>query len=184
TPLTWIKAYAETLIDMRADEGESRPPFLEIINEECDRLGRLLTNALDYSRLESGQKSFHLTTLLPEDLVNDVILTMTPEARRRKVEVSARLPENLGTVEGDLDLLKQLALNLVSNAIKFSPEPGVVEIVVSGDDEGWRLEVMDRGPGIPEDQSERIFERFYRVEQDGRRPVPGTGLGLAIARNI
>jgi signal transduction histidine kinase/putative methionine-R-sulfoxide reductase with GAF domain len=183
TPLTCIKAYAETLIDTPEDEVESRTPFLEIINEECDRLGRLLTNALDYSRLESGQKSFHLTTLLPEDLVTDVILTMAPEGKRRKVEITAHIPDGFGTVEGDLDLLKQLGLNLVSNAIKFSPDPGTVEIVVSGDEERWRLEVMDRGPGIPEDQSERIFERFYRVEQEGRR-VPGTGLGLAIARNI
>ncbi|HKA23400.1 MAG TPA: ATP-binding protein [Candidatus Eisenbacteria bacterium] len=183
TPLTCIKAYAETLIDAPADEWESRAPFLEIINEECDRLGRLLMNALDYSRLESGQKSFHLTTLKPEDLVTDALLTMAPEGKRRKVEVSAHVPETFGTVEGDLDLLKQLCLNLVSNAIKFSPEPGQVEVVVSGDEEGWRLEVMDRGPGIPEDQAERIFERFYRVEQEGRR-VPGSGLGLAIARNI
>src|SRR5262249_54861846 len=144
---------------------------------------RLLMNALDYSRLESGQKSFHLTTLKPEDLVTDALLTMAPEGKRRKVEVSAHVPETFGTVEGDLDLLNQLCLNLVSNAIKSSPEPGQVEVVVSGDEEGWRLEVMDRGPGIPEDQAERIFERFYRVEQEGRR-VPGSGLGLAIARNI
>lgn len=183
TPLTCIKAYAETLIDTPEEEWESRTPFLEIINEECDRLGRLLTNALDYSRLESGQKSFHLSTLLPSDLVNDVILTMTPEGKRRRVGITAHLPEGFGTVEGDQDLLKQLALNLVSNAIKFSPEPGEVEIVVSGDEDGWRVEVMDRGPGIPADQVERIFERFYRVEHEGRR-VPGTGLGLAIARNI
>src|SRR5262249_44474748 len=184
TPLTCIKAYAETLIETTEDSWESRGPFLEIINEECDRLGRLLTNALDYSRLESGQKSFHLTTLLPEDLVNDVLLTLAPESQRRRVELAARVPEGFGSVEGDLDLLKQLCLNLVGNAIKFSPEGGPVDIVVSGDAERWRLEVADRGPGIPEDQRERVFERFYRVEQEGRRPVPGTGLGLAIARGI
>lgn len=184
TPLTCIKAYAETLIDTPGEEWESRRPFLEIINEECDRLGRLLTNALDYSRLESGQKSFHLTTLLPHELVDDVLLTMAPEGKRRSVEVQGHVPENFGSVEGDLDLLKQLGLNLVSNAIKFSPERTTVEIVVSGDEERWQLDVMDRGPGIPEEQSERVFERFYRFEQDGRHAVPGTGLGLAIARNI
>jgi len=184
TPLTCIKAYAETLIDTPAEEWESRAPFLEIINEECDRLGRLLTNALDYSRLESGQKSFHLTTLLPEDLIHDVLLTLAPEAKRRGIEIASALPEGFGSVEGDLDLLKQLCLNLLTNAIKFSPEQGEVAIAVSGDGERWRVEVLDRGPGIPEDQAERIFERFYRVEQEGQRSVPGTGLGLAIARNI
>ena len=89
TPLTCIKAYAETLIDTPEEDWQSRAPFLEIINEECDRLGRLLTNALDYSRLESGQRSFQLTTLLPQDLVHDLLLTMAPEGKRRQIEILA-----------------------------------------------------------------------------------------------
>jgi signal transduction histidine kinase len=184
TPLTCIKAYAETLIDIPEDQFKSRVSFLEIINEECDRLGRLLTNALDYSRLESGQRSFHLSTLLPGDLLGDVLLTLAPEAKRRKVELRAQAPEGFDSVEGDCDLLKQLCINLVGNAIKFSPEGTAVDLAVSGDGERWRLEVADRGPGIPEDQRERIFERFYRVESEGRKAVPGTGLGLAIVRYI
>lgn len=184
TPLTCIKAYAETLIDIPEEQWGARTPFLEIINEECDRLGRLLNNALDYSRLESGQRSFHLSTLLPADLLQDVIMTLAPEGKRRGVELRARVPEGFGPVEGDCDLLKQLCINLTGNAIKFSPENGPVDLAVSGDEERWRLTVSDRGPGIPEDQRERIFERFYRVEQDGKKAVPGTGLGLAIARNI
>jgi signal transduction histidine kinase len=183
TPLTCIKAYAETLIDTPEDQWPSRTPFLEIINEECDRLGRLLTNALDYSRLESGQRSLHLSTLQPADLLQDVLLTLGPESARRRVRLESRVAADLGTVEGDLDLLKQLCINLVANAVKFSPEGSCVELAAAGRPDTWILEVLDRGPGIPEDQRERVFERFYRVEQEGRR-VPGTGLGLAIARGI
>ena len=184
TPLTCIKAYAETLIDIPEEQWGARQPFLEIINEECDRLGRLLTNALDYSRLESGQRSFHLSTLLPGDLLQDVLLTLAPEARRRQVELRVQAPEGFGSVEGDCDLLKQLCINLTGNAIKFSPDGTAVDLVVTGDGERWRLAVVDRGPGIPAEQRERIFERFYRVESEGRKAVPGTGLGLAIVRNI
>lgn len=184
TPLTCIKAYTETLIDTPEEQWPNRVTFLEIINEECDRLGRLLTNALDYSRLGSGQRSLHLTTLLPQDLLADVVMTLGPEAKRQKVELAFRVPDEFGSVEGDLDLLKQLCINLTGNAIKFSPEGSRIDLEVTGDEERWRIDVFDRGPGIPEDQRERIFERFYRVEQEGRRAVPGTGLGLAIARGI
>jgi signal transduction histidine kinase len=184
TPLTAIKAYAEALMDAPEETWENRTPFLEIINEECDRLGRMIANALDYSRLESGQRSLRLVTVDPADLVNDVAMTLGPESEKRGVSFDQELPDEFGTVEGDLDLLKQLCINLATNAIKFSPERDSVKIEVSGDKETWRLSVSDHGIGIPEEQREKIFQRFYRVEVDGARGVPGTGLGLAIARGI
>lgn len=184
TPLTAIKAYAEALIDAPEDAWENRRPFLEIINEECDRLGRMIANALDYSRLESGQRSLRLTTLIPAELVGDVVMTLTPEGEKRGVKIESGVPEDFGCVEGDQDLLKQLCINLASNAIKFSPENDTVILNVSGDDDTWRLDVRDHGGGIAEDQREKIFQRFYRVEKEGARGVPGTGLGLAIARGI
>jgi signal transduction histidine kinase len=184
TPLTAIKAYAEALIDAPEEAWENRTPFLEIINEECDRLGRMIANALDYSRLESGQRSLRLATLTPIDLIGDVVMTLTPEGEKRNVKIDHDVPEDFGFVEGDLDLLKQLCINLAANAIKFSPENDTVSLSVSGGVETWRLEVRDHGVGISEDQREKIFQRFYRVEGDGACGVPGTGLGLAIARGI
>jgi signal transduction histidine kinase len=110
TPLTAIKAYAEALIDAPEETWENRTPFLEIINEECDRLGRMIANALDYSRLESGQRSLRLATLAPVDLMGDVVMTLTPEGEKRNVKVEHEVPEDFGFVEGDPDLLKQLCM--------------------------------------------------------------------------
>jgi signal transduction histidine kinase len=184
TPLTAIKAYTEALLEGSDEAWEARIPFLQIINEESDRLGRLLANALDYSRLESGLRSLDLSTLAVADLLNEVRLTLSPEAAKRQVRLELETDPNLPLVEGDSDLLRQLCLNLTTNAIKFSPQGEEILLRVSAHGEMWRLEVRDHGQGIPEDQHERIFERFYRVDTAGTRSVPGTGLGLAIVRGI
>ncbi len=184
TPLTAIKAYTEALLDGSDEAWEARVPFLEIINEESDRLGRLLANALDYSRLESGLRSLDLAALSVPDLLNDVVLTLSPEAAKRSVRLEVETDAGVPVIEGDADLLKQLCLNLTTNAIKFSPQGEVVRLAIRAHGENWRLEVQDRGQGIPEDQRDRIFERFYRVDTASTRAVPGTGLGLAIVRGI
>jgi len=186
TPLTSIKAYTETLIDAPADEFERRREFLHVIDEECDRLARLVGDALDLSRLEAGLRLLKVKPLSPRALLEDLALTIGPDAQRHGLTLRVEAQGAPGEVEADGDLVKQLLLNLVGNAIKFSP-PGTTvtlraEAGAAGDD--WRMAVIDQGAGIPEDQIEKIFERFYRIEtKDGRR-VPGTGLGLAIARHI
>ena len=184
TPLTSIKAYTETLIDAPATEFEQRRSFLTVIDEECDRLARLVSDALDLSRLEAGHRALKLKTIAPTAFVADLVSTLEPEAARHGVTLESDVDPRIVSVEGDPDLLKQLMLNLVGNALKFSPQGG--RVVLRARDEGaeWTLEVEDAGVGIPEDQLERVFERFYRVELKGGRRVPGTGLGLAIARHI
>ena len=184
TPLTSIKAYTETLIDAPATEFEARRSFLTVIDEECDRLARLVSDALDLSRLEAGHRALKLRTMAPSAFVADLLTTLGPEATRQGVDLESDVDAALGAVEGDPDLLKQLMLNLVGNALKFSPQGGKVVLRARGEGPDWRLEVEDAGVGIPEDQLDRVFERFYRVELKGGRRVPGTGLGLAIARHI
>ncbi len=184
TPLTSIKAYTETLIDAPATEFEQRRSFLTVIDEECDRLARLVSDALDLSRLEAGHRALKLCTLAPSAFVADLLSTLEPEAERHGVNLSADLDPALASIEGDPDLLKQLMLNLLGNALKFSPDGGSVVIRARALGADWRLDVEDAGVGIPEDQLNRVFERFYRVELKGGRRVPGTGLGLAIARHI
>jgi len=184
TPLTSIKAYTETLIDAPATEFEARRSFLTVIDEECDRLARLVSDALDLSRLEAGHRALKLRTIAPSAFVADLLTTLGPEATRQGVVLESDVDAALGAIEGDPDLLKQLMLNLVGNALKFSPQGGKVVLRAQGEGAEWRLEVEDAGVGIPEDQLDRVFERFYRVELKGGRRVPGTGLGLAIARHI
>jgi signal transduction histidine kinase/putative methionine-R-sulfoxide reductase with GAF domain len=188
TPLTSIKAYTETLIDAPATEFEQRRKFLGVIDEECDRLSRLVGDALDLSRLEAGHRSLKLRTLAPAEFLADLVSTVEPEASRRGVtlvvEMAPSASPDAAVVEGDSDLMKQLLLNLIGNAIKFSPEGGRISVRSRLDEAEWHLEVQDEGTGIPDEQLDRIFERFYRIELRGGRRVPGTGLGLAIARHI
>jgi signal transduction histidine kinase len=188
TPLTSIKAYTEALIDAPSEEFEQRRKFLGVIDEECDRLSRLVGDALDLSRLEAGHRSLKLKTIAPAEFLADLVSTVEPEAASREVTIAVETvpgaaPEP-AVAEGDTDLLKQLLLNLIGNAIKFSPTGGRITVRSRLDEAEWRLDVADEGTGIPEDQLDRIFERFYRVELRGGRRVPGTGLGLAIARHI
>lgn len=187
TPLTSIKAYTEALIDAPADEFERRRDFLHVIDEECDRLSRLVGDALDLSRLEAGLRLLKVRPVSPGALLADVALTVEPDAQRQGVVIQVESAEAPDEVEADGDLVKQLLLNLVGNAIKFSPRGSTVTLrATGGEGEGgdWRIAVADQGGGIPEDLIEKIFERFYRIETKGGRRAPGTGLGLAIARHI
>jgi signal transduction histidine kinase/putative methionine-R-sulfoxide reductase with GAF domain len=184
TPLTSIKAYTESLIDAPAGEFEQRRTFLGVIDEECDRLARLVSDALDLSRLEAGHRALRVRAIDPRAFVADLAETVAPEIARQGLALSWDVADGLGPVEGDPDLLKQLVLNLTGNAIKFSPQGGPITITARADDADWQLDIRDAGVGIPEDQLDLIFERFYRVELKGGRRVPGTGLGLAIARHI
>jgi putative methionine-R-sulfoxide reductase with GAF domain len=143
-----------------------------------------VSDALDLSRLEAGHRALKLRTIAPSAFVADLLTTLGPEATRQGVVLASDVDAALGAVEGDPDLLKQLMLNLVGNALKFSPQGGRVVLRARAEGPEWRLEVEDAGVGIPEDQLDRVFERFYRVELKGGRRVPGTGLGLAIARHI
>jgi len=185
TPLTSIKAYTETLIDAPSDEFERRREFLHVIDEECDRLARLVGDALDLSKLEAGLRLLRVRSVSPAAILEDVATTLEPDATRNGVALVLDSADAPVEVEGDADLLKQLLFNLVGNAIKFSPSGTTVTLSACvAPDGAWRVSVTDQGGGIPEDQLERIFERFHRVElRDGRR-VHGTGLGLAIARHV
>ncbi len=184
TPLTSIKAYTESLIDAPAGEFEQRRDFLTVINDECDRLARLIGDALDLSRLEVGQRALKVKPCDPRALFEDLALTLEPELAKSGLSLVTGVGAELTDLEADLDLLKQLLLNLVGNAIKFSPRAATVTLEARADGPAWTLSVRDTGGGIPEDQLDRVFERFYRVELKGGRRVPGTGLGLAIARHI
>jgi signal transduction histidine kinase/putative methionine-R-sulfoxide reductase with GAF domain len=184
TPLTSIKAYTEALIDAPAGEFERRKDFLGIIDDECDRLARLIYDALDLSRLEAGHRPLKMRQLDARAVVDDLALTLEPEAKRSQVELVNRVSADVTDVEGDPDLLKQLLLNLVGNAIKFSPPGTTVSVEAECEAEHWTLAVRDQGGGIPEEKLDKIFDRFYRIELKGGQRVAGTGLGLAIARHI
>ncbi|MBI1799031.1 MAG: GAF domain-containing protein [Candidatus Eisenbacteria bacterium] len=182
-PLTAIKAYTEALIDNVSNPHSPRERFLGIINDECDRLTRLVSDILDLSRLEAGQRPLRLGRLNLEHLVRETLEAMQPMAAARKVEFDLDLEPSL-LPEGDPDLLRRLLMNLVGNAVKFSPIGGRVKLHARARGEEWLGVVKDDGPGIPREDLPRVFERFFRSRQNRDQDVEGTGLGLAIARGI
>jgi len=183
SPLTAIKAYAEALLESLRNAQAPRERFLSIINVECDRLSRLVTDILDLSRLESGQRPLRLTRVELETLMREMLEGLQPVLHARRIRTAIQIEPKL-VVECDVDLLRRLLINLLGNAAKFSPIGGEVRIVghVRGD-ECW-VSVEDQGPGIPAEDLPHVFERFYRARAQGDPESEGNGLGLAIARGI
>jgi signal transduction histidine kinase len=183
TPLTAIKAYTEAILDNISNPHAPRERFLGIINDECDRLTRLVSDILDLSRLEVGQRPLRLEKLNLPAVVQETLEGLQPVAAARRIAFETDVESGLAP-EGDPDLLRRLLINLVGNAVKFSPTSGRVRVQVRAVGEEWSASVQDEGPGIPPEELTRVFERFYRARQPGQKEVEGTGLGLAIARGI
>jgi signal transduction histidine kinase/putative methionine-R-sulfoxide reductase with GAF domain len=185
TPLTAIKAYTETLLDNVAlSTAAMQKKFLGIIDEECDRLTRMVNDVLDLSRMESGRRRL---TALPLDLarlVQEVAPTVEPELARKRLELTIDLEPDVPPLEADPDLLKQVLVNLIANAAKFTRPDTRVSVRAWPIEDRMAIAVEDRGMGIPQDKLARVFERFYRVEEGGAERVGGTGLGLAIVKSV
>ena len=184
TPLTAIKAYTETLIGTLSDPHTPRQRFLSIINDECDRLSRLVADILDLSRLEAGQRPLRLARVDVANLARDVIESLGPLAHARQIEVTVESEPEALVVEADSDLLRRLFVNLVSNAVKFSPPQGRARILARAGGDEWTGVVEDHGPGISPEDMPHVFERFFRGQRAAEKPTEGTGLGLAISRGI
>lgn len=179
TPLTAIQAYTETLLQSLANATAPRERFLGIINDECQRLGRLVTDVLDLSRLESGQRPLRLSRFDLRSLIDEANAPFLGIARVRGVALEVSLPDGLA-VEADRDLLRRLIGNLLSNALRHSPAAGTVRIAVEAVDDAWIASVEDQGPGLPADAIPHVAVRAASAMPG----VEGTGLGLAIASGI
>jgi two-component system sensor histidine kinase KdpD len=181
TPLGGITGAASTLLDDQGALPETaRRDLLETIHEESNRLQRLVTNLLDVTRLESGVVDLVKEWVTLEEVVGSSLARMAATLGKRPVTVS--LPANLPLVQADAVLLGQVVVNLVENADKFSPPGLPIEIKAWATERTITLSVTDHGPGIPEGQEERIFEKLVRFPQG--EPRPGAGLGLAICKGV
>jgi signal transduction histidine kinase/putative methionine-R-sulfoxide reductase with GAF domain len=184
TPLTAIKAYTEALLDNLNNAQTPRQRFLGIINEECDRLGRLVTDILDLSRLEAGQRPLRLARITLADLAAETIESLTPLAGSRQVAFAVDIEPGLQP-EVDPDLLRRLLINLLTNAVKHGDPNTTVRLAARTQDDLWVGAVEDQGAGIAAEDLPHVFERFYRARGAGENEaVEGTGLGLPIARGI
>ena len=185
TPLTNIKSYAETLADGVGElPPEMEQRFLGVILNESDRMAHILQDLLTLSRFDSGRSGLRLTAFPFAGAVDDTYQAILMDAQNHSHTVELVLPENLPEVRADRERVMQVMMNIVSNAIKYTPDGGRIRISAGqAGDKVW-MEVDDNGIGIPESDRDRIFERFYRVDKARSRQSGGTGLGLSIAQEI
>ncbi len=182
TPMTSITGFIETLLDGALEDKEIAKKFLTIIHQEAERLNYLVSDLLDISRLESGQTELKKTTIDLEKLVESIVLVVENRLKEKKLELSKQIQVKL--IIGDERLLREVAINLLDNAIKYTPEGGKLLIGSRMIEEGIEFFVKDTGIGIPEESLPRLFERFYRVDKGRSRQMGGTGLGLSIVKHI
>lgn len=185
TPLTSIKGFISTLLDDTEGmyDEETRREFYEIIDEECDRLTRLINDLLNVSRIESGRAlEMYITHVNLHQLAQSVCDLQQTYTDRHQV-INA-VPPDFPIIEADADKVTQILDNLVGNAIKYSPEGGEVRISAIDEGDSVRLDVTDQGLGIPEEHREKIFERFQMVEDESRKAIRGTGIGLYLVRHL
>ena len=185
TPLTNIRSYAETLADGFGDlPPETAKNFLGVILNESDRMTHIVQDLLTLSRFDSGRSELHLARFPFARAVSDTYYAVLMDAQKHAHTVRLELPDSLPEVLADHERVMQVMMNIVSNAIKYTPDGGTIVISAgAGGGRAW-MQVDDNGIGIPEADRDRIFERFYRVDKARSRQSGGTGLGLSIAKEI
>ncbi len=185
TPLTSVKAYTETLMDnVESVETDTVRDFLKVMGEENDRVISLVDNILNYSCMENGHLKVEKAECDLGELIEEVHAGLENRMLTERVNSEIKLPRGKVVVDADRELIRQMLTNLMSNAIKFTPEGGRVTVVLEEEASAARIVVQDTGKGIPEDQLEKIFERFHQVDASDTREHGGSGLGLAICKNI
>ncbi|MCK5408271.1 MAG: GAF domain-containing protein, partial [Candidatus Krumholzibacteria bacterium] len=185
TPLTSIKAYCETLLK-NADHVDRNilKEFLVVIDEESDRLMSLIEDILDFSQMESGAIKFERTTCNLNEIVAVATSELEKNFARKNITLHEDLPSREVMVRAERDLIKQLLINLLHNASKFTQEEGEVRVRLEEETVSARIIVEDNGIGIPTDQLEMIFDHFHQADNTSTREYGGSGLGLAICKNI
>lgn len=186
TPLTNIRSYTETLYDAVGELPiETEKQFLGVIGSESERMARIVTDLLTLSRLDYGRMDLRMTRFKLADMLRNVANAMKLTAEDSGHELLVDTPDKLPELMGDRERLEQVVVNILSNAVKYTPAGGHIRLSareISG--ERVRIMVEDDGVGIPQEDVPRLFERFYRVDKARSREAGGTGLGLAIAKEI
>ena len=182
TPLTSIKGYMEGLVDGVLP---STPETFDQIHREADRLSRLVDDLQELSRVEAKAYSLDLRSVTVSDLVQTTVKRHAPQARDKRITLRPDLPADLPPVLADEDRITQVMVNLVANAIQYTPEGGDVTISASRHDNEVRISVKDTGIGIPPEHIANLFTRFYRVDKSrSRQAGGGSGIGLTVARHL
>ena len=184
TPLTNIRSYAETLAEDPDLPSDTRASFLGVILNESDRMTHIVQDLLTLSRFDSGRSELDLTVFPFGEVLRDSYRAVLLEAQRHGHVLGLTGAEDLPEIRADRERVLQVIMNILSNAIKYTPDGGSIQMTAGRTADRVWLEVADDGIGIPEQDRARIFERFYRVDKSHSRAIGGTGLGLSIALEI
>jgi len=183
TPLTAIRGYVEALSDGDVTEENSRR-FLDIIERHTDRMERLVKDLLRLARLDAGQETLEIISCDTRNLIAAVVTELSSALEQRQQHVDVVVGAGADSIRADPAKLHDVLRNLIANAITYSPERTAIRVETVRDGSSMTVSVSDEGPGIPEDDLRRVFERFYRVDKSRARDPGGTGLGLAIVKHL
>lgn len=185
TPLASIKAYVEMLIDGEADDDKTKREFYEVIQNEANRLSRLIDNILNISRIESGLVQINKQPQSLTVILKEAMEVIAPQARLKQINLVEQLTPVFYQTQADRDMLYQAALNLLSNAVKYTPEGGTITVATLVDEAKRKViaRISDTGVGIPPKDLPFVFDKFYRAEANNHM-ANGTGLGLSLVKHI
>ncbi len=187
TPLTTIKSYTETLLDGVIDDKDLSVNFLQVVDSETERMTRLVRDLLQLSNIDYQQSKWNKKAVDLKEIIEETIFKLDVSAKNKEQRIHFNLKdleENETIIYADKDRIGQVILNLLGNSIKYTPKGGHINIDIDIQGDMLILEIEDNGIGIPKEDLERIFERFYRVDKARARELGGTGLGLSIAKEI
>lgn len=186
TPITVIKGFIHTIIDEKPIvETPEAHRALRVMDGEIDRLTRLVNDLLELSRLRSKKLSMEMITLNADSLVEETFAQMVPNAKRMGLNMELNLTVKNTELQADRDRMKQVIINLIDNAIKYTPAGRKVTVSTRREDKYWILDIVDTGMGIARDELPFLFERFFRTrDKKKKKLIKGTGLGMAIVKEI
>jgi two-component system sensor histidine kinase VicK len=184
TPLTSIKTYTETLLEGAMEDKEVAANFLNVVHSESDRMSRIVSDLLQLSRLDYKEARWNKIEFELPEVVRDIVDKMKIEAGKKRQTIKFVQKEEIPQVKADKDGIVQVIINIISNAIKYTPDKGKINVELGKAEDRVSIKVIDNGMGIPTKDLPRIFERFYRVDKARSREMGGTGLGLSIAKEI
>ncbi|WP_066047475.1 ATP-binding protein [Robertmurraya korlensis] len=184
TPISMLQGYSEAIVDDIAETTEEKKEMARVIYDESLRMGRLVNELLDLARMEAGHIQLTSDHVEIDSYVQRIIRKFQGLAKEKGIQLLYEHDLKYSTYFFDPDRIEQVLTNLIDNAIRHTPESGIVKLIAKTDDQNFHVEVSDSGSGISEEDLPFVFERFYKADKARTRGRSGTGLGLAIARNI
>lgn len=183
TPLTSIKALTERLLNDKVKNPTKMKQYFSVISQDTDRLTRLVQNVLDFSKIEEGKKEYDLSKTNVAEWLSQTIKNFKKENVQRKVKIETQIPNNIPPLNIDKNAMTQAVINLLDNAIKFSPYKNRIEVIVEKRENTLNIKIKDYGIGIPQKELDKIFDKFYQGTNSIRYSVKGTGLGLTLVKH-